>query len=69
MTSRLTHLRAVLQNDNAPAAVVAKANIYLANHSPDNMFASLWVAVYDNETNTLNDVDAEHGHWLITDEN
>lgn len=65
MTAVLSHLRAVLANCGDAAAAVTEANAYLAGHSAERMFATLWVGVYDAADCSLCYVDAGHGHWLV----
>jgi len=69
MTSIHAHLRALLLNCPDPATAVTESNVYLTRHSSDRMFASLWVAVFDDSDNTLNYVDAGHGHWFTCTKN
>ncbi len=64
MTTILSHVRAAMLHADNPAVVVAEVNRYLVPRSPDNMFASLWVGVFDRVTGKLTYVDAGHGHWL-----
>ncbi len=65
MTAVLSNLRAVLSSCGDPAIAVTKVNAYLAQHSAERMFATLWAGVFDATDNTLRFVDAGHGHWLI----
>lgn len=65
MTAVLSYLRATLANCGDPAAAVTETNAYLARHSSDRMFATLWVGVFDATESTLSYIDAGHGHWLV----
>jgi serine phosphatase RsbU (regulator of sigma subunit) len=65
MTAILSHLRASLTLRGDPAAAVARVNAYITARSAGNMFASLWVGVFDQNGGTLKYVDAGHGHWLV----
>ncbi len=65
MTAILAHLRAFLAHEPDAAGAATKVNRYIADQSPSNMFASLWIGVFDERTNSLRYVDAGHGHWFI----
>jgi serine phosphatase RsbU (regulator of sigma subunit) len=65
MTAVLSHLRTILATSGDPVAAVEETNTYLANHSSARMFSTLWVGVFDAEDNTLEFIDAGHGHWLV----
>ncbi len=65
MSAILSHLRAGLARYGAPAPAVQDVNRYIADSSPANMFASLWVGVFDPKESMLHYVDAGHGHWFI----
>ncbi len=65
MTAILSSLRAALARHEEPAAAVADVNTYVAERSQDNMFASLWVGVFDPANKVLRYVDAGHGHWAL----
>ncbi len=68
MTAVLSHLRASLVNCGNAALAVTETNSYLAAHSADRMFATLWAGVLDASRQSLEFVDAGHGHWLIRPE-
>ncbi len=65
MTAVLAGLRSALARCPDPAEVSTSVNRYIAERSPEDMFVSLWVGVFDAASRTLAYVDAGHGHWLI----
>jgi sigma-B regulation protein RsbU (phosphoserine phosphatase) len=65
MTAILAHLRATLAAHGDPAASVHDLNVYVVDRSAHNMFASLWLGVFDRRDRTLRYVDAGHGHWWL----
>jgi serine phosphatase RsbU (regulator of sigma subunit) len=65
MTAVLASLRTALLAGPDPADATAFVNRYMTERSPEHVFVSLWVGVYDLEDGTLRYVDAGHGHWLV----
>jgi serine phosphatase RsbU (regulator of sigma subunit) len=65
MTAVLSHMRAALARYGEPGPAVKDVNRYIAERSPDHMFVSLWVGVFDVADGILRYVDAGHGHWII----
>ena len=65
MTAALSALRAALARYHDPSLAVEDVNRYIAERSPDHMFVSLWVGVYDGGPSSLRYVDGGHGHWII----
>ncbi len=64
MTAVLAHMRASLARYADPARATDDVNRYIAERSPEHMFASLWVGVY-TAGEGLSYVDGGHGHWFI----
>ncbi len=64
MTATLSHLRAVTRYGE-PRQAMRDVNRFIAERSPDHMFVSLWVGVFDERDGTLRFVDGGHGHWFI----
>ncbi len=64
MTAVLAHMRASLARYAEPARATNDVNRYIAERSPEHMFASLWVGVY-SAGEGLHYVDGGHGHWFI----
>ncbi|MHC4828053.1 MAG: SpoIIE family protein phosphatase, partial [Planctomycetota bacterium] len=65
MTAVLSALRAALARYGDPGRAIKDVNHYIAERSPDHMFVSLWVGVFDSAKSILSYVDAGHGHWFI----
>ncbi|MHC4219649.1 MAG: SpoIIE family protein phosphatase [Planctomycetota bacterium] len=65
MTAVLSALRAALARYGDPSLAIKDVNRYIAERSPDHMFVSLWVGVFDADNSLLRYVDAGHGHWVI----
>ena len=65
MTAVLSSLRAALARYGDPGRAIKDVNRYIAERSPDHMFVSLWVGVFDSAKSILSYVDAGHGHWFI----
>ena len=65
MTALLSHLRASMARYGDPARAADDVNEYIALRSPANLFASLWVGIFDEAQSTMSYVDAGHGHWFI----
>jgi serine phosphatase RsbU (regulator of sigma subunit) len=64
MTAVLSSLRAALARYGDPSRAIKDVNRYIAERSPDHMFVSLWVGVFDSAKSILSYVDAGHGHWF-----
>jgi len=64
MTAVLSSLRAALARYGDPSLAIKDVNRYIAERSPDHMFVSLWVGVFDSAKSILSYVDAGHGHWF-----
>ncbi len=64
MATVLSHLRSSLAQHGEPVAAITDVNAYISQHSPDNVFVTLWVGVLD-EKRTLTYVDAGHGYWMV----
>ena len=64
MTAVLSSLRAALARYGDPSRAIKDVNRYIAERSPDHMFVSLWVGVFDTAKSILSYVDAGHGHWF-----
>jgi serine phosphatase RsbU (regulator of sigma subunit) len=64
MTAVLAHMRASLARYGDPARATDDVNRYIAERSPEHMFASLWVGVYAAGEG-LRYVDGGHGHWFL----
>lgn len=65
MTAVASYLRAALARYREPAEATAAVNRYLAERTPEHVFASLWVGVMDAASGALRYVDAGHGHWCL----
>ena len=65
MTTVLSHVRAATRGSVDPGKVVSEVNRFVAQRSADDMFASLWLGIFDQAQGTLDYVDAGHGHWLL----
>jgi sigma-B regulation protein RsbU (phosphoserine phosphatase) len=65
MTAVISSLRAALARYGDPGRAIRDVNRYIAERSPDHMFVSLWVGVFDSTNRVLRYVDAGHGHWVI----
>jgi len=64
MTAVVSHLRAALARHGDPAGAANDVNRYIAEHSPADVFVSLWVGLFVEDGRVLRYVDAGHGHWM-----
>jgi len=64
MAVTLAHLRAALGAGENLESSVTHLNRYLCQHSPDNVFVSLWIAMLEGKNFRCRYIDAGHGHWL-----
>ena len=65
MSAVMAHLHAAMPRYRNAAEAVSDLNRYIAERSPDDIFVSLWVGLYDTNDRSLRYVDAGHGHWFI----
>ncbi len=62
ITTTYGFLHAALLQHGDPGRAVTDLNRFLEPRCPDDKFLTLWLGVFDANTNTLHSVDAGHGH-------
>ncbi len=62
MAAIQSHISAIVNNHENLADLVSSVNSYVATHSAENEFASLWVCLLDPGTRKMISVDAGHGY-------
>lgn len=58
-------LKSRAASDSSPASIVTHVNDQLASHNPNHMFVTLFVAVWDNQAQTLTYTNAGHNPTIV----